>query len=40
LKQEHEGPEPELDEATEHRPSGSDEEHVGPNPPANDFHPI
>ena len=40
MKQEHEGPEPEPEDATEHRPSGSDEKHVDPKPPANGFHPI
>lgn len=40
MKQEHEGPEPGPDGATEHRPSVSNGKHVDPKPPANDFHPI
>jgi hypothetical protein len=40
MKQEYEGPEPEPEDATEHRPSGSDEKYVDPKPPAKDFHPL
>ena len=40
MKQEYEGPEPEPEDATEHRPSGSEEKYVDPKPPAKDFHPL
>jgi hypothetical protein len=38
MKQEQENAEP--GDATAPGPSGSDEKHVDPKPPANDFHPL